>query len=1141
MDGARCFFNTQNTDAERNAFNALMELLQKCREEQAEHEERSNLAKAEARERRLKEKEQERKRIESVTSLELPMDWENPYADELTEQQELMEPDLALLHSLNTVGRVDICLISAVTGLKPADAITALGGSIYQDPELWDEQILEGWVTSDEYLSGNLAHRWRVAKAANRKYRGHFEQNVKALEALIPNAIAAEDIYVTIGSPWVPTDIIDEFIAHLVPGFKLPAYKNGDVCHDEASGIWEVPHKNRFDYTKHALKATSAYGTSRINMLEILEDTLNMRTIRVTKADAKRNKAGVLSKVAVLDRDATVLALEKQRRLVEEFERWVFSDPDRRDRLRQVYDSRYGAIRRRSFDGSFLSFKGLSPAVSLYPYQKNAVARMIFTPNTLLAHDVGSGKTLEMIAAGMEMRRMGISKKNMFLVPGSLIGQWRRVFATMYPDARVLVVSPESFRPARRQAMLTEMRDGDYDGIIIAYSCFDMIPLSRDYYENDTVERLAELERTDEKLKSGAAVKPRQRALERRLEKIKAQGEEDIVFFDRLGINTLFVDEAHNYKNVPVDTRITHTPGISTGGSTKCQGLFDKARSIQKANGGRGIILATGTPITNSITDVYVMQSFLQSGELALLGLGSFDAWIGMFAEKTTDFEIDVDTSGYRLTTRFSRFHNLPELTAILSSVADFRRASGEEGIPRLDGYTDERVPRTHDFNKYLATISKRADAVRGGKVDPADDNMLKITTDGRKAALDLRLVESKVHFTRDCKVARCAEAVARIYRDTEQDRLTQLVFCDSSTPKAGLNMYDELRRLLVEDGVKNEEIAYIHDADTEKRKNELLDRTDRGDVRVLIGSTFKLGLGVNVQSRLIALHHLDVPWRPADMVQREGRILRQGNRNPVVYIYRYVTEGSFDAYSWQLLETKQRFISQLLSGSLTERNGSDVDSTVLNYAEIKALAVGNPRVKERVQLANRLAGLLLLQRDHTEQRQRLGQERLELPAKLERIREVEKSCAADARYVAEEASPPIEDRDEAQRVRELIERGLRENSGSPLEKEITVYRGFRVICPPFMAEAAPHVYLVREGKYYVEVIWGQGLLKRIDRYLDELKDKKKAHTENKKRILARMRAIDEELDTPSGYMDEIDSIKRRLNNIDSELGVNKK
>ena len=818
-----------------------------------------------------------------------------------------------------------------------------------------------------------------------------------------------------------------------------------------------------------------------------------MKSVAVTdEVQCATNASG---KKRVINKDETVLAIEKQQKMIAEFQKWVWKDEKRKERLETIFENNFSCVRRRIFDGSFLDFPTMSPEVQLYPYQKNAAARILFSPNTLLAHEVGSGKTYVMIAAGMEMRRMGLSKKNLYVVPNNIVGQWQNIFLSMYPAAKLLTVEPKSFTPSKREKMLEKICDEEFDGIIMAYSCFEQIPLSQKFYVDQLQDTLARIKEIAEDTKKNTS------KLQKQKEKISKQLAEltvtlgmlsGDVYFDDMGITRLFVDEAHNYKNVPVETKTDRVLGIKNGGSKKCADMMNKVRTVQKSGG--GVVMATGTPITNSITDAFIMQKYLQNGELGLLDLQNFDSWIGMFAERVTEFEIDVDTSSYRLATRFAKFHNLPELTSLFSQIADFHQLDQTNSIPDFDGYSDALVAKTQDFSDYLHDISVRADAVRHGHVARTTDNMLKITTDGRKAALDLRLISTKYGFTYQSKAARCAENVFKIYQNTAG---TQLIFCDTSTPKAGFNMYDEMRRLLTRMGIPNNEIAYVHDAVSESKRSLLFEMMRKGQIRVLIGSTFKLGMGVNVQDMLIAVHHLDVPWRPADMTQREGRILRQGNKNPKVEIYRYITEGSFDAYSWQLLETKQRFITGLLSGTYTERDGTDIEDTVLNYAEIKALAVGNPLVKKRVETANELSRYLTLQRKLVETRLRLEKELRELPSQIAYQNGLIESARKDKGYydsyihslpVPATTAEKNEEAAKRKGIREMIFAAIKTNELKTAESMLMMYRGFQIVLPANMKKEKTFIWLQRSGRYYVELGDTEvGALIRIDNFLDSL------------------------------------------------------
>ncbi len=1090
------------------------------------------------REKQALAQKEEAERIEQALCEELPLDWENCFAGDERAMTHVDSINDGYVLSLTTLGYVDIEFIAEVSGSDLKTVINELDGTIFQNPETWDECFYKGFESAEEYLSGNIARKFREARDANEKYFGRFEKNLRALDAIMPSPISTDDIYVTLGSPWVPTYIIDDFIYYLV-GEKFPSGAENRLCvrFDKDTGLWEIPNKGRFRYTKQSVKNHSTYGTKRMEMLYILENTLNMKTIAIhDTVPCPANKSG---KATVINEAETVKALERQERMIEAFKKWVWTDKDRKDTLIRIYESKYSSIRKRHFDGSFLTFPGMSPDISLYPYQRNAIARIIFTPNTLLAHDVGAGKTYIMIAAGMELKRMGISKKNMYVVPNNLVGQWKSAFLKLYPSANILTVDSKRFAPTKRVGVLKDIRDNDYDGIIIAYSCFDMIPLSFDYYSAKYDKLLAEIECAKSKFyDSKAPLDRKKKSLISKLEKLKEafMGATFPVYFDELGITRIFLDEAHNYKNVPVETKIHQVLGISATGSAKCEGMLNKVQCVQQANGGAGAILATGTPITNSITDVYIMQKYLQSGELAMLGLNSFDNWVGMFAEKKTEFEIDVDTSAFRLATRFSKFHNLPELTSILASIADFHQVDKTDKIPKFYGYTDSLIGKTDDFRKYLKLITQRAEAVRSKSVNRKEDNMLLITTDGRKAALDMRLIDPKLGFTYQCKAARCAENAYQIYQKTLGDKCAQLIFCDSSTPKNGFNMYDELARLLVSYGVPENEIAYVHEATTEKKRDELFAAVRKGSIRVLIGSTFKLGLGVNVQERLVAVHHLDIPWRPADMTQRQGRILRQGNTCDSVEIHRYITEGSFDAYSWQLLETKQRFISKLLEGSISERSGSDVDDTVLSYAEVKALAVGNPLIKKRVEIANELSRYYILRREAIDERERLKTELASIPAQIDRQERLMEICAEDISFY--KANKREYSKEEAREVRERVDSGVRANFNNPMETELLTYQGFRVIVPAYMKEEHPCVYLVRKGKYYLEIGTEAGVTRRLDFFLEEFDRQYEKFKSAREALATRMSAIETELGNDVGYSKEIEALTHELEIIDKKLGV---
>lgn len=1117
---------------------------ERIRREQKAEEERLRREEKARREAEAKRKAEEH--VAEVTSMELPMDWENFFDTDPSTIDVHVEsiPD-GFVKCLNTFGYVDIEYIASITGEDYKTVIKKLQGSIYQNPEKWGECFFKGWETAEEYLSGNVRHKLKVAKEENHRYNGYFKNNVKALKKVLPPSISAENIYVTLGSPWLPISVIEDFIYWIINDDEIyPIWdlyndsypRKYPVKHDEITGTWEFD----FSYSDWTLpyKFRNKYGTSRRNGLEILLRTLNQQSVVIT--DSVKSPYTKSGKQTVINKNETVLAMEKQKLLISRFQEWIWSDKNRKKRLEELYEEKYASIKQRHFDGSFLELPGLDPAITLYPYQKNAVARILFSPNTLLAHDVGSGKTFIMIAAGMELKRLKMASKNLYVVPNNIVGQWRHIFYSMYPDAYIRCIEAKDFTPTKREATLEDIRDNDYDAVIMTYSCFSKIPISVKYRQEELLQIRQELEEISRDCNKST------KRLENRLEKVSdktyellREKEEEGVCFDQLGITRLFVDEAHNFKNVPIDTKIERVMGISSTGSAKCQDMMDKVHIVQHQNAGKGVIFATGTPITNSITDAYIMQSYLQSAELAILGLQSFDSWVGMFAEKSTNFEIDVDTSNYRMATRFAKFHNIPELTTMLATVADFHQMDETQGVPDHDGYNDTIVHKTRDFSRYLKYISERADDVRNGRVSRTDDNMLKITTDGRKAALDLRLIGDEYGFTTTSKVFMCAENVSQIYKSTTQDLSTQLVFCDTSTPKEGFNIYDELKGLLIKMGVPACEIAYVHDATTESKRESIFEDMRQGVIRVLIGSTFKLGLGVNVQNKLIALHHLDVPWRPADMVQREGRILRQGNENDQVFIYRYITEGSFDAYSWQLLETKQRFIADLLSGTADDRNVADVDDTVLNYAEVKALAVGNPLIKERVEVANELSKYLILQNKLTNQRGLYEMELVELPEKIERIEKLIPVTKEDAEFYA--ANKQEYTADERRDIRTMIYQASHLEEPTKEEVVATNYQGFEVVIPERVSIVHPVVILRRSGRYMVELGSSDiGGMTKIDRCLNDLDKRLEDLVKKLDDLNSRKAFMERELSKESDYSEDIDRCKIRLADIDHQLGVDK-
>ncbi len=1055
--------------------------------------------------------EEKRKKNEALMAkiqAEVPDDYVNPFlADERAEGVHCESISEAISLSVANLARVDAEYISCITGQDLKTVVASMKGLAFQNPLTFEECFYKGFETADEYLSGNIFEKLEIAKKADKEYLGYFSDNIIALEKVMPERMSEKDIYITLGSPWVPTDIIDEFIEHMLVIERQP-YQATSHC----NGKWYVSKSLGTSRQHVSVASKHTYGTPRMEALYILENTLNLRTIAIKNVEYSTAKP---NGVKVINKEETLLALEKQQLMIREFQNWVWKSRKRKERLLQIYHEKFGSIRRRNFDGAALHFPTMSSDVKLYPYQKNAVARILYSKNSLLAHDVGSGKTYIMIAAGMELRRTGVSKKNLYVVPNNILGQWEQIFKQMYPSAKILCVGANQFTPDKKEKTLATIKNEDFDAILMTHSCFERIPVRECKLKNE----------------DGVDFDWRIHSI---YDDTYVNDSENICFND-LGITRLFVDEAHNYKNLNINTRV-NIRGISSGGSAKCEDMERKVRVVQWQSDG-GVIFATGTPITNSITEAFVMQRYLQFDEIRNAGIYYFEDWLGMFAERVTDFEIDVDTSNYRMVTRFSKFHNLPELTAMLASVADFHKVDKTDGIPDFDGYTDVLVRKTEAFSEYLADISARAEMVRGGLVDRRDDNMLKITTDGRKAALDLRLVAPEMEFTYESKVAKAAENIAQIYSKTEEQKSAQLVFCDTSVPKGGFNVYDELRRLLEENGVPAERIAYVHDAVSESRREELFDKVRKGEIRILIGSTFKLGIGVNVQDRLVAAHHLDIPWRPADMTQREGRILRKGNTNETVEIYRYITEGSFDAYSWQLLETKQRFIVEILSGSLSDRSGADIEDTVLNYAEVKALAVGNPLVKERVETANELSRYLMLRKKSIETCAVLESDLHCIPGEIRQQTEAVAKCKEDAAFV--ENGLKELSKEERATIREKLFDAIKGNAFKTNEKMLMKYQGFNVFLPANMSEKKPFVWISRKGRYYVELGDTEvGGLIRIDNFFEGFSKHLEKLELSLDALHRKQKDTEQELAKLPYYADEIKKCRERLEEIDRELGV---
>ena len=1102
--------NTLSYDTLKKLYE-LIEVKYK-KEEQKELERQEALKKAQ---------EKEDKRIEEITSMEIPLDWNNAFDDSDAVKGIYAENAAdGLILSLNELGYVDIEYIAKITNMTLKDVIMDLKGSIYQDPERWDECFYKGWIMSDEYLSGNLLIKLKAAEQANKKYNGFFENNVQAIKKILPKAVSSNEIFVTLSSPWLPREIVKQFIYQIT---QIEESAKRNVYYNETTGTWEIKitRSNSYD---GLYRLDIDYGTKKTSGLMMLKKTLNMRSVSVVSKD----KTGKMT----VDNAETVLATEKQKKLNEDFKAFIFNNLSRTKEVTDAYNEKYGYNVARIYDGSFLKFPGLSKDVNLFDYQKNAVARIIFNKNTLLAHDVGAGKTYIMIASGEELIRLKLSKKNLYVIPNNIVSQWETMYKTLYPSSKILVVEPKNFVPKKRLDVLKEMKDGNYNAVIIAYSCFELINVSKEYKLKMLNSKLSHAKSIGLEEESKKYIKN----LEKQIEKVESSTEVDPdLKFDKLGFTRLYLDEAHNYKNVPIVSKIHRVLGLNMAGSDKCEEMANKVKYINSLSNG-GVIMATGTPVTNSITDCYIFQQYLQPGQLKLYNINSFDDWVAMFAERNEEFEIDVDSAGFRMATRFSRFHNLPELTGILANIADFHIIGKDPELPTFNGYTDIVLSQTPELNKYISTLSLRADDCRKGKVSRKTDNMLKITTDGRLAALDIRLVDSKYKKRKtNTKVFNCAEQVYNIWLNTKVNKSTQLVFCDTSTPKPEFNLYDELKEILVKFGIPKDEIEYVHNANTEAQRKVLFDKVVKGTIRVLIGSTFKLGMGVNVQERLVAIHHLDVPWRPADMVQREGRIIRKGNTNKEVFIFRYIQEGSFDSYSWQLLETKQHFINELLSNSVTVRSVDDIENTVLNYGEVKALAIGNPKLKERFETYNELSRVKLLKQKYIQMRILHQQQLDEIKKKLSELEEKKELFIKDAKlYEENKVEKTQEERTE---LRDLIFDALVQNDLKEEENHLLDYQGFEVILPSNMVLDKCYLFLKGNYKHKLDMSLSRvGCLIRIDNHLESLSEKAEEIAKQIELNKARIEYLNGELATEKNYDDQIIELQAKLDKLDKEL-----
>ena len=942
----------------------------------------------------------------------------------------------ALAVSISEKACVDMAYMEQLTGKTGEELADELRGVIFRVPGQTEPDGTPHYVTADEYLSGNVRRKLRQAQRAMEQDPA-FAVNVEALTDAQPKDLDASEIEVRLGATWIDKEYIQQFMYET---FDTPFYlqRSIEVHYSAFTAEWQISGKNAVGQNNVA--AYSTYGTSRANAYKILEDSLNLRDVRiydtVEDADGKERR--------VLNAKETTLAAQKQQAIREAFKDWIWKDPERRQALVRQYNEEMNSTRPREYDGSHIVFGGMNPSITLREHQKNAIAHVLYGGNTLLAHEVGAGKTFEMVGAAMEAKRLGLCQKSLFVVPNHLTEQWASEFLRLYPSANILVTTKKDFEKHNRKKFCARIATGDYDAIIIGHSQFEKIPISKERQERllheqiwEITEGIAEVEASGGERFTVKQLERTKKSLEARLEKLQAEGrKDDVVTFEQLGVDRLFVDEAHNYKNLFLYTKMRNVAGLSTTDAQKSSDMFAKCRYMDEITGSRGVIFATGTPVSNSMTELYTMQRYLQYDRLQELGMAHFDCWASRFGETVTALELAPEGTGYRARTRFSKFFNLPELMNLFKEVADIKTADQLHlPTPQVEYHNIVAQP-TEIQKEMVKALSERASEVHRGSVDPSVDNMLKITSDGRKLGLDQRIINQMLPDEPGTKVNQCVDNIMQIWRDGEADKLTQLVFCDISTPQAkpakkvakaldnptlhaledavplpepepAFTVYEDIRQKLIAKGVPADQIAFIHEANTEVRKKELFSKVRTGQVRVLLGSTAKMGAGTNVQDRLVALHDLDCPWRPGDLAQRKGRIERQGNQNETVHVYRYVTEGTFDAYLWQTVENKQKFISQIMTSKSPVRSCDDVDETALSFAEIKALCAGDPRIKERMDLDVDVARLKLMKADHQSKQYRLEDQLLKtFPEEIEKNKGFIAGLETDMKTLAEHPHP---------------------------------------------------------------------------------------------------------------------------------------
>ena len=1064
-------------------------------------------------------------------------------------------PSEALAVSIGEHGKVDLPYMAELLG-TPGEygRITAeLSGVIFKDPAADPTDSEAGWQMADEYLSGDVRAKLRMAQLAA-ETNPEFAVNVEALTKAQPRELEASEIDVRLGATWLSPDIIQKFMTET---FQIHYYlrRAVNVRYSPYTAEWRVEGKTATG--RGDIISSETYGTSRANAYKILEETLNLKDVRIydtiEDADGKPKR--------VLNKRETMLAQQKQQVIKDAFANWVWQDPQRRIALVKQYNELFNSTRPREYDGSHIKFVGMNPEITLREHQRNAIAHVLYGGNTLLAHEVGAGKTYEMAASAMEAKRLGLCQKSLFVVPNHLTEQWASEFLNLYPNAKLLVARRKDFETANRKKFCARIATGDYDAVIIGHSQFERIPLSFERQERIIQEQIYETLAAINELKVHAGenfsikqMEKTRKTLETKLEKLRSdERKDDVVTFEQLGVDRLFVDESHAFKNLFLTTKMRNVAGLSTSEAQKSSDMFGKCRYLDEITGGRGVVFATGTPVSNSMTELYTVMRYLQYSTLQQKKLTHFDCWASTFGETTTAIELAPEGTGYRARTRFAKFFNLPELMSMFKEVADIK-TSDQLHLPVPEAKFETVVAKPSDLQKEMVQeLSKRAARIHSGTVDASEDNMLCVTNDGRKIGLDVRLMNPMLPDDPNSKLNVCVQNVLKIWEEGKDQKLTQLLFCDLSTPKndGNFNVYDDIRKKLIAAGVPENEIEFIHNADTEAKKAALFSKVRSGDVRVLLGSTAKMGAGTNVQSRLVAVHHLDVGWKPSDMTQRNGRIIRQGNMNKEVKVFNYVTEGTFDAYLWQTLENKQRFISQIMTSKSPVRSCEDVDEQALSYAEIKALCAGNPLIKEKMDLDVQVAKLKVLKSDHQSQKFRLQDKLLtKFPADIQEANAHIAGLKADAQLAA--AHPQGKEEfcgmtikgvayDEKKTAGERLVLACSELPNAE-EKVIGSYRGFELSLR-FDAFRTEYQALLKGQRKYTVPLGNDplGNITRLDNSLNNFPERITA-AENELTTLHQQQAAAQiEVEKPFPQEEELAEKSARLAELNAQLDVDEK